>query len=51
MAFRVGASFTAVTLMLKVWMADVFTPPLVVPPSSWIETETMAVPLALRAGV
>lgn len=51
MTFRVGGSFTAVTLMLKVWMAEVSTPPLAVVPSSWIETETLAVPLALAAGV
>jgi hypothetical protein len=51
MTFRVGGSFTAVTLMLNVWMADVSTPPLSTPPLSWIETETIAVPLALAAGV
>jgi hypothetical protein len=34
MAFRVGGSFTAVTVMLKVWTAEVSTPPFSTPPSS-----------------
>jgi hypothetical protein len=37
--------------MVKVWTADVSTPPLSVPPLSWIWTETVAEPLAFAAGV
>ena len=48
---KLGASLTAVTVMVKVWVALVSTPPLAVPPSSWMLTVTVAVPLALAAGV
>ena len=48
---KLGASLTAFTVIVKVWAADVSTPPLAVPPSSWIRTETVAEPLALAAGV
>src|ERR1044072_50507 len=48
---KLGASFTGFTVIVKVWMALVSTPPLAVPPSSWIWTETVAEPLALAAGV
>ena len=47
----VGASLTEVTVMVKVWVALVSTPPLVVPPLSWRATVTVAVPLALGAAV
>ena len=48
---KLGASLTAVTVMVKVWVALLSTPPLAVPPSSWMLTVTMAEPLALAAGV
>ena len=35
---------TAVVVMVKVWTALVFTPPLAVPPLSWSWTDTVAVP-------
>ena len=35
---------TAVVVMVKVWTALVFTPPLAVPPLSWTWTDTVAVP-------
>ena len=37
--------------MVNVCTALVSTPPLAVPPLSWIWTVTVAVPLALAAGV
>ena len=46
----VGASFTATTVIVKVFVAR-FTPPLSVPPSSCATTVTVATPLALSAGV
>ena len=46
-----GASFTGVTVIVKVCAALVSAPPLAVPPLSWIWTVTVAVPLALAAGV
>ena len=46
-----GASLTAVTLMTKVCEALVSTPLLSTPPLSWICTVTVALPLALAAGV
>ena len=46
-----GASLRDVTLMLKVWIADVSSPPLGVPPVSLTETVTMAEPFALAARV
>ncbi len=48
---KLGASFTAVTVIVNVCAALVSTPPLAVPPSSWILTVTVAEPLALAAGV
>ena len=48
---KLGASLTAVTVIVKVCVALVSTPPLAVPPSSVIVTVTVAVPLALAAGV
>ncbi len=32
---KLGASFTAFTVIVKVWVALSFTPPLAVPPLSW----------------
>ncbi len=46
-----GASFTADTVIVKVWVALVSIPPLLVPPSSWIETVTIADPDRFAAGV
>ena len=46
-----GASFTGLTVMLKVQGALVSTPPLAVPPLSCRPTVTVALLLALRAGV
>ena len=46
-----GTSFTGVTVMVKVWVPEVFEPPLAVPPSSETYTDTVAEPLALAAGV
>src|SRR5659263_162196 len=37
--------------MVNVWATDVSTPPLAVPPSSWMRTVTVAVPFMLAAGV
>src|SRR5437867_1555642 len=47
----VGGSFTAVTVIVNVWGGLLSTPPLAVPPLSWSCTVTVAVPLALEAGV
>ena len=47
----VGASFTGVTVIVKVCAALVATPPLAVPPESAATTVTVAVPLAFAAGV
>ena len=33
---KLGASLTALTVMVKVWAGEVSTPPLAVPPLSWI---------------
>ena len=46
-----GASFTGLTVMTKVWAAEVSTPPLSVPPSSERVTEIFATPKASGAGV
>ena len=48
---KLGASLTAVTVMVKVCGADVSTPPFAVPPLSVSCTRDVAVPLALAAGV
>ena len=48
---KLGASLTAVTVIVKVCAALVSTPPLAVPPLSCSVTVTVAVPLALAAGV
>ena len=48
---KLGASFTAVTAIVKVCVALVSSPPLAVPPLSLRETETVAVPFAFAAGV
>jgi len=48
---KLGTSLTAGTLIVKVCTAEVSTPPLAVPPSSCSATETVALPLALAAGV
>ena len=50
-AASVGASFTAVTVIVKVCGALAFVPPLATPPLSWAMTVTVAVPLELAAGV
>ncbi len=47
---KVGSSFTAVTTMVKVCTLLVSTPGLV-PPLSWICTETTAEPFRFPAGV
>jgi hypothetical protein len=46
-----GASLTAVTVMLKVCGAEVFSPPSAVPPLSCRTKVTAALPLASGAGV
>ena len=46
----VGASFTAVTVTVKVFVTALM-PPLSVPPSSVTTTVITAVPLALATGV
>ncbi len=51
MAASVGASFTAVTLIVKVCGALVSTPPKAVPPLSCATTVTVAEPFAFVAGV
>src|SRR5437588_12330692 len=48
---NVGASLTGFTVIVNVSGADVSTPRLVVPPSSFKRTVTVAVPLAFGAGV
>src|SRR5207253_4373866 len=48
---KLGASLTFVTLMSKVWLAEVSTPPFAVPPLSEIEIVTVAVPKAFAASV
>ena len=48
---NVGASFTAVTVIVIVCGTLVSSPPFATPPLSWSLTETVAVPLALAAGV
>ena len=48
---KVGASFTAVTSMMKLCVAEVSTPPLAVPPLSWMLIVIVAVPFAFAAGV
>ena len=48
---KLGASLTGVTVIVNVWTRCVSTPPLAVPPLSWICTLTVAEPLALAAGV
>src|SRR5205823_3578628 len=48
---KVGASLTAETVIVTVWAADVSTPPLAVPPLSWIFTPTCATPFAFAVGV
>src|SRR5688500_12794004 len=50
-AFAVGPSLTAVTVMVNVCAAEVSTPPFAVPPLSDRVTVTVAVPVALSAGV
>ncbi len=47
---KLGASFTAVTVMVKV-LVLLSTPPLAVPPLSCTMTVTVATPLELAAGV
>src|SRR5262245_59147524 len=48
---KLGASLTALTVIVKVWAALTFTPPLRAPLSSCTWTVTVALPLALPAGV
>ena len=48
---KLGASFTGVTVMVKVCAALPLVPPLAEPPVSCNCTVTMAVPLELAAGV
>jgi len=45
MLLIVGAVFGVVLVMVKVWIALWFTPPLAVPPLSWIRTDTVDVPV------
>jgi len=46
-----GGSLIGSTVMTKVTVAEVSTPPLRVPPSSFKATETVAAPFLLVAGV
>ena len=48
---KLGASFTAFTVMVKVSGVLVSCPPLAVPPSSWSSSVMSAEPLASSAGV
>ena len=48
---KLGTSFTALTVIVNVWVALVSTPPLDVPPLSWIWTLTVVEPFAFAAGV
>ena len=48
---KLGASFTGFTVMVKVFVSLVSSPPLAVPPSSWSVTLIVAAPLALSAGM
>jgi hypothetical protein len=48
---KLGASFTAVTVIVNVCVALASMPPLAVPPLSLSCTVMVAVPLALAAGV
>src|SRR5262249_36496794 len=48
---NVGASLTAFTVIVNVWVVDVSDPPLAVPPLSFNCTVMVAVPLAFAAGV
>ena len=50
-AMSVGASFTDVTVMVKVLDALVSTLPSAMPPLSWTAIVTVAEPFALLAGV
>jgi len=46
-----GVSLIAVTLIVKVWLSLVSSPPFKVPPLSLRDTVTVAIPFALAAGV
>ena len=48
---KLGASFTAVTLITNVWLGLALMPPFAVPPSSWRWMVMVADPLAFEAGV
>ena len=48
---KLGASLTAVTVIVNVCVGDASTPPLAVPPSSVIRSVIVAVPFAFAAGV
>ena len=48
---KLGASLTAVTVIVRVCGAEVSTPPKAVPPLSCSTTASVAVPLALGAVV
>ncbi|MPM87169.1 hypothetical protein SDC9_134263 [bioreactor metagenome] len=50
-AVKLGTSFTAVTVIVKVTVSAVLSPPLSVPPLSLNTTVTVALPLAFAAGV
>ena len=50
-SWATGGSFTAFAVMVKVWVIEVSSPPLVVPPSSLMYTLTVAEPKASSAGV
>ncbi len=50
-AVKLGASLMPVTVIVKVWGAEVSTPPLAVPPSSCSVSVIVATPDALAAGV
>ena len=50
-AAQTGASLTAVIMIVKVWVAEVSTPPFVIPPLSWTSRVMVARPLASAAGV
>jgi hypothetical protein len=46
-----GASLTGVTVIVKVWEAEVSTPPFATPPLSFKEIVIVAEPFAFAAGV
>jgi hypothetical protein len=51
LACATGASLTALTVMVTIWIGDSLSPPSAVPPLSVIFTETVAAPFWFAAGV